>query len=76
MSVIKGNWAAPGKTQVLRFVQSVKHRLIPVTAPTIFGKVILEIDLQPSNKLLKLVHADIEVGKVTDVSDLHKLKQL
>jgi RecA-family ATPase len=42
---------------------------------TVFGKVILSIDLQPPNVLPKVVHADIEVGKVTDLSDLQAEKQ-
>ena len=73
--VTSDNWAAPGKTQVLRLLQLLKHWLNVVTAPTVFGKVILEINLQLLNVPLKLLHADIEVGKVTDVSDLQVLKQ-
>ena len=74
ISVTNDNWAAPGKTQVFKLVQLLKAKENVVTLPTVFGNVILGIDLQLLNMLPKLVQTDIEVGKVTDVSKLQPLK--
>jgi hypothetical protein len=74
ISVTADNWAAPGKTQVFKLVQLLKAKENVVTAPTVFGNVILSIDLQLLIMLPKSVQTDIEVGKVTDVSKLQPLK--